>query len=59
MYSTPSRSVKRLKEADPNRIGMWGHSMGGSVTLRAMVTVPDVKAGRDLGRRGGILSRPV
>ena len=38
-------SVKRLKDADPNRIGMWGHSMGGSVTLRAMVTVPDVKAG--------------
>jgi dipeptidyl aminopeptidase/acylaminoacyl peptidase len=38
-------SVKRLKDADPNRIGMWGHSMGGSVTLRAMVAVPDVKAG--------------
>jgi len=38
-------SVKRLKDADTNRIGMWGHSMGGSVTLRAMVTVPDVKAG--------------
>ena len=38
-------SVKRLKDADPNRIGMWGHSMGGSVTLRAMVSVPDVKAG--------------
>lgn len=38
-------SVKRLPDADPNRIGMWGHSMGGSVTLRAMVTVPDVKAG--------------
>ncbi len=38
-------SVKRMKEADPNRIGMWGHSMGGSVTLRAMVTTRDVKAG--------------
>jgi dipeptidyl aminopeptidase/acylaminoacyl peptidase len=38
-------SVKRLKEADPNRIGMWGHSMGGSVTLRAMVAVPEIKAG--------------
>lgn len=38
-------SVKRHKDADPKRIGMWGHSMGGSVTLRAMVTVPDVKAG--------------
>jgi dipeptidyl aminopeptidase/acylaminoacyl peptidase len=38
-------SVKRLKDADPNRIGMWGHSMGGSVTLRAMVISPDIKAG--------------
>ena len=38
-------SVKRMTEADPNRIGMWGHSMGGSVTLRAMVTTKDVKAG--------------
>ncbi len=38
-------SVKRLKEADPNRIGLWGHSMGGSVTLRAMVTTKEIKAG--------------
>jgi dipeptidyl aminopeptidase/acylaminoacyl peptidase len=38
-------SVKRMKEADPNRIGMWGHSMGGSITLRIMVTTKDVKAG--------------
>jgi dipeptidyl aminopeptidase/acylaminoacyl peptidase len=38
-------SVKRLKEADPQRIGLWGHSMGGSVTLRAMVTTREIKAG--------------
>ncbi|MCX6029000.1 MAG: alpha/beta fold hydrolase [Chloroflexi bacterium] len=38
-------SVKRMKEADPNRIGMWGHSMGGSVTLRAMVMTKEIKAG--------------
>jgi len=38
-------SLKRLKDADPNRIGMWGHSMGGSVTLRAMVASKDIKAG--------------
>jgi dipeptidyl aminopeptidase/acylaminoacyl peptidase len=38
-------SVKRFKDADPQRIGMWGHSMGGSVTLRAMVTTRDIKAG--------------
>jgi len=38
-------SMKRYKDADPNRIGMWGHSMGGSVTLRAMVVSQDIKAG--------------
>src|SRR3989338_369102 len=30
-------SMKKYKDADPNRIGMWGHSMGGHITLRAMV----------------------
>lgn len=30
---------------DPNRIGMWGHSMGGHITLRNMVVEPGIKAG--------------
>lgn len=38
-------SLKRYPDADPNRIGMWGHSMGGQVTLRAMVVSKDIKAG--------------
>lgn len=38
-------AVKQYAEADPNRIGMWGHSMGGSITLRAMVVTGDIKAG--------------
>jgi dipeptidyl aminopeptidase/acylaminoacyl peptidase len=38
-------SVKRLPQADPQRIGMWGHSMGGYITLRSMVISPDIKAG--------------
>ncbi len=37
-------SLERFPDADPNRIGMWGHSMGGQVTLRAMVTTKDIKA---------------
>ncbi len=53
-YSTPAytidvlnalASVKRLPEVDPQRIGMWGHSMGGMVTLRSMVVSKDIKAG--------------
>lgn len=38
-------SVKKLKQADGNRIGMWGHSMGGFITLRSMVVSEDIKAG--------------
>lgn len=38
-------SLKKYKEADLNRIGMWGHSMGGGITLRSMVISKDIKAG--------------
>lgn len=38
-------SIKRYKDADPDRIGMWGHSMGGYITLRSMVVRKDIKAG--------------
>jgi fermentation-respiration switch protein FrsA (DUF1100 family) len=38
-------SVKGHPDADPDRVGMWGHSMGGTITLRAMVVTDDIKAG--------------
>lgn len=38
-------AVKRQPDADPERIGMWGHSMGGHITLRSMVVRDDIKAG--------------
>lgn len=37
-------SLKKYKDADPNRIGMWGHSMGGNITLRSLVISKDIKA---------------
>jgi dipeptidyl aminopeptidase/acylaminoacyl peptidase len=37
-------SIKKYPDADPNRIGMWGHSMGGTVTLRSLVVSGDIKA---------------
>lgn len=54
VYSSPNytvdvlnalAAVKTLPEADPDRIGMWGHSMGGHITLRAMVVSDEIKAG--------------
>jgi uncharacterized protein len=53
-YSTPDytvdvlnavASMKNYPDADPNRIGMWGHSMGGYITLRSMVISKDIKVG--------------
>jgi dipeptidyl aminopeptidase/acylaminoacyl peptidase len=53
-YGTPDYTVDVLNavaaiqdypDADPERIGMWGHSMGGHITLRAMVVTDDIKAG--------------
>ena len=38
-------TMKRFADADLNRIGMWGHSMGGYITLRSMVITNDIKAG--------------
>jgi dipeptidyl aminopeptidase/acylaminoacyl peptidase len=36
-------TMQRYSGADPNRIGMWGHSMGGNITLRALVIDPRIK----------------
>lgn len=30
-------SIKKYSEADKNKIGLWGHSMGGNITLRDLV----------------------
>jgi len=38
-------SIKKYPGADSTRIGMWGHSMGGMITLRSMVINRDIKAG--------------
>jgi dipeptidyl aminopeptidase/acylaminoacyl peptidase len=38
-------SIKQLDEVNPQKIGMWGHSMGGYLTLRSMVASQDVKVG--------------
>jgi dipeptidyl aminopeptidase/acylaminoacyl peptidase len=38
-------ALKRFPAVDEDRIGMWGHSMGGFLTLRAMVISPEIRAG--------------
>lgn len=36
-------SLKKFKDANPEKIGMWGHSMGGNITLRSLVVSQDIK----------------
>jgi len=38
-------AAKLYEDADPERIGMWGHSMGGFITLQAMVVSEEIDAG--------------
>jgi uncharacterized protein len=37
-------AIPSIPQADPERIGMWGHSMGGGVTMKVLVVDPRVKA---------------
>jgi dipeptidyl aminopeptidase/acylaminoacyl peptidase len=39
------KSLQVFDKVNPKRIGMWGHSMAGNLTLRAMEVSPDIKAG--------------
>lgn len=42
-----------LEMADPNLIGLWGHSMGGGITTRVITVSPDVKAAVLYGAMSG------
>ena len=35
-------SLKTVDEVNPNKIGLWGHSMAGNIVLRAMAGKPEV-----------------
>jgi dipeptidyl aminopeptidase/acylaminoacyl peptidase len=37
-------AIPSVKEADPERIGLWGHSMGGGATLKVLTIDKRVKA---------------
>lgn len=38
-------AIKNYKDSNPNKVGVWGHSLGGNITLRDLVIKPnDIKA---------------
>jgi uncharacterized protein len=38
-------SLRQFAKVDPDRIGLWGHSTGGHIVVRAMVVDKKIKAG--------------
>ena len=40
-----SGSAGLLKKADGDRIGLWGHSMGGGIVMRALIVDREISAG--------------
>lgn len=42
-----------LEQADPGRIGLWGHSMGGGITIRVIAVDPAVRAAVVYGSMSG------
>jgi len=41
-------SIKKYKDVNPEKIGMWGHSMGGNITMRNLVITDDIKAAKPM-----------
>lgn len=39
------KSLQKMPEVNPQKIGMWGHSMAGNLVLRAMLVEDDIAAG--------------
>lgn len=39
------KSLQKFDKVNPNKIGMWGHSMSGNVLLRSMLVSNEIKAG--------------
>ena len=37
-------ALATVPQADPTRIGMWGHSMGGGITTKALTVEPRIRA---------------
>lgn len=44
LVQSQSGGTDQLKNANPNAIGLWGHSMGGGITTRVITVSDDVRA---------------
>jgi dipeptidyl aminopeptidase/acylaminoacyl peptidase len=46
-------AIPSIPQADPERVGMWGHSMGGGVTLKVLTVEPFLPASGEQTRVSG------
>jgi dipeptidyl aminopeptidase/acylaminoacyl peptidase len=53
LVQTQNGGTDPLRTADPERIGLWGHSMGGGITTRVLTVTDDVKAAVLYGAMSG------
>lgn len=35
------RAIPSITQADPSRVGLWGHSMGGAITIKVLTVIGD------------------
>jgi dipeptidyl aminopeptidase/acylaminoacyl peptidase len=53
LVQSQSGGTDQLRTALPDRIGMWGHSMGGGITTRVLTVTDDVRAAVLYGAMSG------
>ena len=49
------KAIPSIPQADPNRVGMWGHSMGGAVTMKVLTIVGDNDSLNGINVRAAVL----
>ena len=52
-------AIPSLKQADPNRIGIWGHSMGGGVTMKVLTILGSQDVNAKTNIKAAVLYSPV
>jgi len=53
------KAIPSIPEADPSRIGMWGHSMGGAVTMKVLTILGDQDENAKTRIKAAVLYSPV
>jgi dienelactone hydrolase len=52
-------AIPSLRQADPSRIGIWGHSMGGGVTMKVLAVLGSQDINAKTKIKAGVLYSPV